>query len=114
MYARVATFEDVDISRAKDVESAIRERALPRIKELSGWSGSITLVDREQRRVVTIGFFQTKEDIEAAEPTYEQIPSLLPDDLRQIVAGTRRSVDVYEVGLQEGIQLYEQTAAAVH
>jgi hypothetical protein len=114
MFARIATFEGVDVSRANEVTAAIKEHALPLIRDLSGWSGSLTLLDPDQRKVLAISFFETKEDIQAAEPTFEQLPSRLPDELRDIVAGTRRSIEVYDVRLEEGIVLHEHTTAAIH
>jgi hypothetical protein len=110
MFARVATFENVDVSRAPEVSAEIRKTALPMIQDLSGWSGHLTLVDTDARRVTTVTFFQTREDAEAAEPTFEEMPKRLPDELREIVAGTRTSVSLCDVAIQEGVALGEHTA----
>jgi len=109
MFARVATFEDVDVGRAPEVSAAIRKTALPLIQDLSGWSGHLTLVDTDSRRVLTVTFFETKEDAEAAEPIFDEMPSHLPEELRDIVAGTRRSVAICNVAIQDGIALGEHT-----
>ena len=112
MFARVATFDDVDVSRADEVTAEMRKVALPLVQDLSGWSGQLTLIDQKARRVLGITFFQTREDIEAAEPVFEEMPQRLPTEIRDMIAGHRRSVAVYDVQVAEGIRLGEHTAVA--
>jgi hypothetical protein len=105
MLARVATFEDVRIEKADEVLEAIREHALPEVEELSGWSGVLTLVDTQRQRVLAIDFFEAPEDVQAAEPTFRELPERLPDVVRQVVEGARSSVEVFDVRMQVGVAL---------
>lgn len=97
MVARVATFEDVDLDLAPEVATWIRENALPQTRQLRGFRGGLTLLDRSRRRVLGITLFESEEDVGDAQPTFEEIPSAMPDNLRAAVAGKRASVDVYDV-----------------
>jgi hypothetical protein len=85
---------------------------VPVVRDLSGWSGQLALLDPDTSRVLAITFFREKEDIEAASDIFEEMPKKLPEDLRQMIAGTRRSVDVYDVRVQEGVTLGDQAAVA--
>ena len=101
--ARVATFEDVDVEAAPEVSAWIRENALPRTRELRGFKGGLTLLDRQRRRVLAITLFESEDDVAEAQPTFEEIPSSMPDDLREKVAATRTSVDVCDVLVSDAV-----------
>ena len=103
MVARVATFEDVDVEAAPEVAAWIRENALPRTRELRGFRGGLTLLDRQRRRVLAITLFESEDDVAEAQPTFEEIPSSMPDDLREKVTATRTSVDVCEVLVSDAV-----------
>ncbi|HEV3479001.1 MAG TPA: hypothetical protein VG144_06080 [Gaiellaceae bacterium] len=96
MVARVASFEGVNVEAAErtidQAESIIR----PLVEKLAGYQGSVELV-AENGKVLSITFFDSEEDAEAAEPTFdEEMPRQL-GDLFKDWEGRRVSVDRYRV-----------------
>ncbi len=100
MFARMATFSVTDPDRAAGMSERIREAALPVTEQLQGWQGATQMLDRESGKLAVIHFFDTAENMEAAEPTFESMPQQFPEDLRQQVqevAAGRQSIEKYEV-----------------
>ena len=97
MFARMATFEGVDAERAEPVMGQIREKAEEIVSQLPGWQGATQLFDRQNGKVVVIQFFDSEENMEAAEPTFEEMPRQLGPELMEQVAGRRRSVEKFAV-----------------
>ncbi len=100
MFARMATFNVTDPESAAGMSARIREAALPVLEQLQGWQGATQLLDRQSSKLAVIHFFDTAENMEAAEPTFESMPQKLPEDVRQQVqkvAGGRQTVERYEV-----------------
>jgi hypothetical protein len=96
MYARVAAFENADMSQADDLIAKIEERArsgaeIPDAKRL------LILIDRAGARTLGITFFKTEEAIKAAEPVFDRMGDEIPEETR----GKRTSVGVYEVAIKE-------------
>ena len=93
MYARVVRFTDVDPGRIEERVKAGEERQGPpaefTFKQIK------IMHDEDQRTVVVIQFFETADDLAAAEgPLDSMDPSETP--------GTRASVDRGEVKLEFG------------
>jgi hypothetical protein len=89
MWARVATFEGTDVERVRaEVGKRPPEDLIP-----SGLRGVVSLVDAEGRRQLFISFFDSREQIEAAESLFERMGDEIPEELR----GRRVSRDYYEV-----------------
>ena len=105
MFARVATFEGVDVAAAEPVMETARPQLLSIAQGMPGWQGVLQLVDRQAGKVLTITLFDTEENMRAAEQTFEDMPNRVPE-VRQI-AGGRSSVERFEVtgGLVGGQQL---------
>jgi heme-degrading monooxygenase HmoA len=97
MYARVASFENMDPSLTDDLVGRIRERVPDLERELPGARGTLGLLDREARRSLGITFFDSAEAIEEAAPVFERMGEEIPEQMR----GRRASVEVYEVILYE-------------
>ena len=97
MFARMATFEGVDAEAAEPVMAQIRDKAEEIVSRLPGWQGATQLLDRRNGKVVVIQFFDSEKNMEAAEPTFEDMPTQLGPELMQHVAGRRRSVEKFEV-----------------
>ena len=97
MYARVAAFENADMSQIDDLVARIRERARTGT-ELPDAKGALMLIDRQAGRSLGITFFESEEAIRAAEPVFERMGDEIPEEKR----GRRVSVDVYEVARFEG------------
>ena len=89
MWARVASFEGTDVERMR----AEANRPPDRLPE--GLRAAFGLADAETGRQLFITLFDTREAIEAAEPTFEQMGDELPEEVR----GRRVSKDYYEVML---------------
>src|ERR671931_2559204 len=97
MYARVASFENMDPSLTDDLVGRIRERVPDLERELPGARGTLGLLDREARRSLGITFFDSAEAIEEAAPVFERMGEEIPEQMR----GRRAAVEVYEVVLYE-------------
>ena len=95
MFARVATFEGVDVAAARGTIEGARERLLLITREMPGWQGVLQLTDAQSGKVMTISLFDTEENMQAAEETFESMPQQVPEV--QQVAGRRTSVERFEV-----------------
>ena len=89
MWARVATFERVDVERVRAEANRLPDR-MP-----EGLRGAFALIDAERSRQRFITLFDTREAIEAAEPTFERMGDEIPEAVRQ----RRGSKDYYELAL---------------
>ena len=84
------------MAAAQETIDAVRPRLLSIVQEMPGWQGTLQLVDRQGGKVLTITLYDSEENMQAAEPTFEEMPSRVPEV--QQIAGTRRSVERFEVG----------------
>jgi heme-degrading monooxygenase HmoA len=96
MVARVAIFEGVDVEAAQatmdEAESIIR----PMIEALPGYQG-VTELASADGRFISITLFDSEENAEAAEATFDQeMPAKLGHIFQQW-AGTRTSVGHFMV-----------------
>lgn len=89
MWARVASFEGADVERLR-AEAGRRppDELIP-----AGLRGVISLVDTDGKRQMFISLFDSRDEIEAAEPMFERMGDEIPEDIR----GRRVSRDYYEV-----------------
>jgi hypothetical protein len=100
MYARLATFSVGEGSGYEEMSERIRDAAQPIIEEIPGWQGATQMLDRENGTVAILHLFDSEENMQAAESTFETMPERFPDDLRermQAMAGGRQSVQRFEV-----------------
>jgi hypothetical protein len=97
MYARVAAFEDRDMSLADELISTVRDD-VRREGTIPGAHGFLMLVDREHGTALGITMFATEEELRDAEPAFEELASKIPKEMR----GRRASVEVYEVLMLDG------------
>jgi heme-degrading monooxygenase HmoA len=97
MYARIAAFENPDVSLVDDLVSTVRGRVRAG-SELPKATRFLMLLDREHGRSLGVTFFESEEAIHEAEPVFEKMGDEIPESKR----GKRTSVDVYEVVLAEG------------
>ena len=97
MFARIATFEGIDGSGVEQTLEKARERVIPILEGLPGWRGATQLYDDRNGKVVVINFFDSEANMEAAEPTFEDLPRQLGQEFMQQVAGGRRSVEKFKV-----------------
>ena len=101
MFARIATFDGVDIAEEERTLDAVRERVEPLMRGMAGFRGYMELVDRRAGRALTVSFFDSEENMQAAESTFEEE---MPKQLGELMgpwAGRRSAVDRYEVLVDE-------------
>jgi heme-degrading monooxygenase HmoA len=96
MYARVAAFENRDLSLIDELIGIVRERA-GSARELPEATRFLMLVDREGGTSLGITLFESEEAIRRAEPVFEKMGDEIPEQMR----GRRTSVGVYEVVLED-------------
>jgi hypothetical protein len=101
MFARIAKFDGVNVEAAERTLDTARERIEPIMRGMAGFQGYMELIDRSAKRAVTIAFFDSEENLNTAEPTFdEEMPKQLAD-LFQEWEGRRSSVERYEVLVDE-------------
>lgn len=94
MYARISRFEGISVT--PELAGQIEEKIAPILDGMTGWQGGMQLVDLGGGNALTISFFDTEENMKAAEPTFEELPQKL-GELREQLGGERTSVERYEV-----------------
>lgn len=97
MYARIATFEGMPAERMDDGARLIRERFLPQIQGLAGYSGYFALGDRENQRGRGIVLFDSEANLREGDRFLNEMNP--PDELQPV---SRSSVEHYEVLHHEG------------
>ena len=96
MHARIAAFENPNMSRFDDLVGLVRDR------ESTGRAfpdalGMYMLVDRAAGTSLGISIFEDEAAVRRAEPAFEKMGDDIPESLR----GKRLSVDTYEVAIHE-------------
>ena len=101
MFARLTVYDNVDLSVADRVQAFLEARDEDPFRELPGYRGSMTLVDRDNARLVGIGFYATAGQAEEADALVgamlDEVRSQVPDDVRPALDMRADSVGVYEV-----------------
>jgi hypothetical protein len=96
MFARVATFEGVNVDAAKRSMDEAEARIRPLVGGLQGFQGLMELIAPEGK-FLSITFFDSEANATAAEPVFDkEMPKQL-GDLFESWEGHRVSVDRYEV-----------------
>jgi hypothetical protein len=96
MYARVAAFENSDMSQIDELIGTIQGR-IRAGQEIPAAKGFLMLVDRQGGTSLGITFFESEDDIRAAEPIFERMGDEIPEDVR----GKRTAVETYEVAIKD-------------
>ena len=95
MYARVALFEGHDPEQMDELIRRLDDRSRQHEELIPEARGFLGLFDRPGGKSIGITFFDSREAIEAAEPTFAAFPQSFPDSVK----GRRVALDVYEVGV---------------
>ena len=103
MFVRVLTLDGIDPGTADEIRETARERTLPLVQQLKGYRGMVGMIDRQGRRLRNAVFFDSEEDIRAAESTFETLPQRFPEDAREAIRAAQRTVDVFEVVAEDRI-----------
>jgi hypothetical protein len=88
MFARIATFEGGDTERLRQLN---QERMASGEMNLPAGVKRAMVLDGDRRLFIT--FFDSREELEAAQQRFESMGDEIPEEVR----GRRVSVDVYEV-----------------
>ena len=101
MIARLSTYANVDLELAERLKTWMEGEGAGIFDSLPGYRGSMTLVDRDNARIVGIGFYDSDGHVREAEAQiaaiYARGREQLPEDLRGAVHMRPESEGVYEV-----------------
>jgi heme-degrading monooxygenase HmoA len=97
MHARVSTIE-APPERVDEAISRVMNEVAPTLRELPGFDGVISLVDRESGRTLTITLWASEEALRTSEERASQLRAQAADDFGSMAPP---QVDRYEVVLAE-------------
>jgi hypothetical protein len=104
VFARVATFDGVDLDAMGPVREWFREHGPELSAQLPGYQGGLSLLDRRNRRGMEILLFDNEVNARSADELLDQgPPPTMPDELKDVVMrGTRSFRGVLEVADADG------------
>jgi hypothetical protein len=101
MFARLSIYENVDLELADQFKQWVEATETDPFRELPGYGGSMTLVDRENARLVGIGFYASAGQAQEAETLlttmFEDARAQVPDAIRPALDMQPESVGLYEI-----------------
>lgn len=101
MFARVTIYENVDLEMADRIKQWVEASGADPFAELPGYRGSMTLVDRDNARLVGIGFYASAGQAREAETLLSGITDRardhVPDEIRPALDMRPESVGLYDV-----------------
>jgi hypothetical protein len=101
MVARLSIYENVDLDLADQVTQWVEATETDPFRALPGYRGSMTLVDRDNARLVGIGFYASAGQAKEAEtllPTiFEHARAEVPEPIRPALDMRPESVELYEI-----------------
>ena len=98
MFARLSIYSNVDLDVADRLQAWMDAQQADPFAGLPGYRGSMTLVDRDNARVVGIGFYESAGHAKEAGTALADLDySALPDDIRPTTNWAPETVGLYEV-----------------
>jgi hypothetical protein len=101
MFARLSIYENVDLDLADQVKQWVEASGKDPFGELPGYRGSMTLVDRDNARIVGIGFYASAGQAQEADALLTSMPervrAQVPDAIRPALDMRPESVGLYEI-----------------
>ena len=101
MFARLSIYDKVDLELAEQVRQWHEAAETDPFRELPGYRGSMTLVDRDNARIVGIGFYSSAGHAQEAEKVLAEMfddgRAQIPESIRPALDMQPESVRVYEV-----------------
>ena len=102
MFARLTMYENVDLDLAEKVKQFMETLQTDPFGELPGYRGSMTLVDRDNARLVGIGFYAStghamEADALLTTTWYESVADRVPDAIRPALKTRPDTVGLYEI-----------------
>jgi len=101
MFARLSIYENVDLNLADRVKHWMESSGVDPFGDLPGYRGSMTLVDRDNARLVGIGFYATAGQATEAEALLSTMPDRVraevPEEIRPALDMRAESIGLYEI-----------------
>jgi hypothetical protein len=101
MVARLTVYENADLELADRARQWMEALETDPFSELPGYQGSMTLVDRDNARLVGIGFYTSATHAREADALlpalYEQARAQVPAALAPMLEMRPDSADLYEI-----------------
>jgi hypothetical protein len=101
VFARLTVYENVDLDLADQVTRWMEASESDPFGELPGYRGSMTLVDRDNARLVGIGFYASAGHAQEADTLltsiYEHARARIPERIRPALDMRPESVGLYEI-----------------
>jgi len=102
VFARLSIYENVDLDLADQVKQFMETLQTDPFGELPGYRGSMTLVDRDNARLVGIGFYASAGHAKEADALltttwYASIADRVPDAIRPALEMRPDAVGLYEI-----------------
>jgi hypothetical protein len=101
VYARLSIYENVDLDLADRVKQWVESSGADPFGELPGYRGSMTLVDRDNARMIGVGFYASAGQAREADALLtsfpERVRDVVPDDIRPALDMQPESVGLYDV-----------------
>jgi hypothetical protein len=102
MFARLTMFEDIDLSAEPAAREWERTEGVRLSRQLPGYLGSVTLIDREHRRVALLGLYDSLDNLRRSDEILDGPP---PDSMPEPVKRARRAfVGLFEVIERDGVE----------
>ena len=101
MFARVSIYENVDLDLADQVRQWAEGEDTDPFAGLPGYRGSMTLLDRDNRRLVGLGFYASAGQAQEADALlatmFEDARDQVPEAIRPALEMRPDSVGLYDV-----------------
>jgi len=101
MFARLSIYENVDLNLTEEVKQWMEGLETDPFRDLPGYRGSMTLVDRDNARLVGIGFYASAGQAQEADTLlttmYEHARDQIPEPIRPALDMRPESVGIYEI-----------------
>ena len=101
MFARVSIYENVDLERADQVRQWAEGEDTDPFAELPGYRGSMTLLDRDNRRLLGTCFYASAGQAQEADALlatmFEDVRDQVPEAIRPALEMRPDSVGLYDV-----------------
>lgn len=101
MFARLTVYENIDLELTDQVSQWFESLGNNPFADLPGYRGSMTLVDRDNARLVGIGFYANAGAAEEADALvgslFEEARDQIPESIRPALEMQPESVGIYEI-----------------
>jgi len=101
MFARLSIYENVDLELTERVKLWMESSGVDPFGDLPGYRGSMTLVDRDNARLVGIGFYASAGPADEADTILSTMPDRVraevPEDIRPALDMRAESIGLYEI-----------------